>query len=121
MKENNENELNDLRKYAKSIGMTPEEYALSLHEKHQAIKSVLLESGTDFKSFVNEYHELLDGMTRYKETEAKKGSCEHNQLIQQVTDLLYTTSQDPKLLAQLFQHYPEGIEEKFKELNRSSF
>jgi len=114
MTENIENELNDLREYAKSIGMTPEEYAISLHEKNQAIKSVLLENGSEFKSFVNEYHEILDGLTLYKETDAKKSTCEHHRLIKQITDLLHTTSQDPKLLAQIFQHYPQGIEGNWK-------
>lgn len=118
MTETIEKDLNDLRQYAKSIGLTPEEYALSLHEKNQAIKSVFLENGSDFKSFVSEFHEVLDGMTRYKETDAKKSSCEHNRLIQQVTELLYSTSQDPQLLAQLFQRYPQGIEGKLEELNR---
>ncbi|SFC34414.1 hypothetical protein SAMN04488102_10571 [Alkalibacterium subtropicum] len=118
MTEHIEKELADFRQHAKSIGMTPQEYALSLHEKNQAIKSVLLENSSDFKSFVSEYHEVLDGIIRYKETDAKKSSIEHSRLIQEAAALLSTTSQDPRLLAQLFQHYPKGIEGKIEELNK---
>ncbi|HAJ70212.1 MAG: hypothetical protein L0J48_01895 [Alkalibacterium sp.] len=111
--------LTHFQSYAESLSMTPEEYALSLHEKNQAIKSVFLKSESKFELFVREFHNLLDNLTHYKETEAKKGSYEHSQLIKQVTELLSTTSQDPKLLAQLYQHFPDGIEGKIEALNKS--
>lgn len=119
MEEVTDKGLSDLRSYAKSIGMTPEEYALSLHENNQAMKSVLLENGADFKSFVTEFHEVLDGLAEYKESDAKKSTNEHYELIKRVTDLLLTTSHNPKLLAQLYQHFPGGIEGKMEELNQS--
>ncbi|GEK91806.1 hypothetical protein [Alkalibacterium kapii] len=111
-----DNDLMDFESYAETIGMTPKEYALSLHEKNKAIKSVFLKGESDFERFVRDYHYILDQLTRYKETEAKKSTYEHAQLIKQVTELLTVTSQDPKLLAQLFQHYPLGMKVKYDPL-----
>jgi len=118
MKETNETDLTELRDYAKSIGMTPEEYILNLHEKNQAAKSVLLENGPEFKSFVSEFHEILDELTRYRETEASKVSAEHHELIKHVTDIFSVMSRHPVLLNQLYQQYPEGIKHRNEELNQ---
>lgn len=112
-----ETNLDDMHLYAQSLDMTFEEYALSLHVKNQTLKSVLLENGTDFKNFVTEYHDVLDGLTHYRDSEASKSSFEHYDLIKSVTSLLTTTSQSPNILAQLYQYYPEGITGQLSELN----
>ena len=39
--------LTHFQSYAESLSMTPEEYALSLHEKNQAIESVFLKSESE--------------------------------------------------------------------------
>lgn len=117
MKELTENDYSDFKNYANSIGLTPEEYALSLHETNQSIKSVLLENGSEFKSFVSEFHEMLDGLEHYKESDAKRGSYEHYELIKHVSDILSITSRNPKLLAQLYQHFPEGINGEIEKTN----
>ncbi|EXJ24048.1 hypothetical protein ADIAL_0428 [Alkalibacterium sp. AK22] len=110
-------EIKDVQQYAQSIGMTLEEYTLSLHSKNQKVKSVLLGNGTEFKHFVEEFYALLDEMAIYKETDAKKTSPEHYERIKQVVHLLSTTSADPKLLAQLYHHYPNGIQNGANELH----
>ncbi|OJF92166.1 hypothetical protein [Alkalibacterium sp. 20] len=111
------NDYIDLKRHAESIGMTPEEYALSLHEKNQALKSVLLNKGSEFKYFVTEFHSVLDGLTQYKDSNAIKGTYEHYELIKCVNNLLLMTSRDPNLLAQLYHHFPKGIDGKIKEFN----
>ena len=112
MKEQIKMDYIDLQHYANSIGITAEEYALSLHEKNQAMKSLLLENASDFKTFVTEYHEVLDCFTEYKDAGAKKNTYEHYELIKCVSDILATTSRDPNLLAQLYHHFPKGLDGK---------
>lgn len=118
MKESVRSEYDELEQYAHSIGMTLEEYAISLHKKNQQVKSVLLESGPEFKQFVNDFHKTLDDLAIYKESGAKKQTCDHYQLIKKVVHLLKSSSTDPKLLAQLYRHYPNGIEEELNNLNK---
>lgn len=116
MEKSNEDELKHVEQYAQSIGMSLEEYALSLHAKNQKVKSVLLGNGTEFKHFVEEFYALLDDLVIYKETGAKKESFEHYERVKQVVHLLATTSADPKLLAQFYHHYPNGIKDGANEL-----
>ena len=97
-------EFEEFKAFAQSMGMSPKEYAMSLHKKNKARKSVLLENGSDFKSFVTNFHDTLDELTLYKETDAKNASCGHYKLIKSVTDLMLTTSKDPMMLAQLYEH-----------------
>ncbi|MFO8069503.1 MAG: hypothetical protein R6U02_05970 [Alkalibacterium sp.] len=117
MSETSENDYADLRRHAESIGMTFEEYTLSLHKKNQALKSVLLDNGSEFKSFVTEFHEVLDDLAQYKDSDAKKSTYKHYELIKCVNDLLLMTSRDPSLLAQLYHHFPRGIDGKIREFN----
>lgn len=97
-------EFEEFKEFAHSLGMSPKEYALSLHKKNKETKSILLENGPEFKSYVTSFHEVLDQLTLYKETVAKEQGCEHYNLMKRLTDLMLTTSKDPMMLAQLFQH-----------------
>lgn len=99
--------FNDIKEFAHSMGMSPEEYAVSLHNKNKAMKSMLLENGSEFKEFVNDFHKLLDELMVYKETDAKNSSFEHYSLMKRLAELMLITSKDPMLLAQLHQHYSE--------------
>lgn len=110
MEDTTKTDYSDLQRSANSLNMTVEDYALSLHEKNQAMKSVLLENGSDFKSFVTEYHNVLDNFTQYKDSVAIKSTEEHYTLIKYVSDILATTSRDPNLLAQLYHHFPNGLD-----------
>ncbi len=101
----NEQTYHDFEKFAQSMGMSPEEYALSLHEKNKAVKSLLLDNAPEFKGFVKEYHHLLDELTLYKETDAKNYSEEHYQTMKQVVDLMLASTKDPMLLALMYQTY----------------
>src|SRR5690554_5474720 len=105
MKEIIKTDYSDLENYAESLGMTAEEYSLSLHEKNKTTKSVLLENGSDFKSFISEYHSMLDGFTQYKDSDAKKNSDEHYAMIKSVHEIITSISRDPNFLAQLFQQF----------------
>lgn len=112
MKELINSEYEVLEQYAKSLDMTLEEYALSLHKKNQKTKSVLLINGAEYKQFVEEFHSILDDMVMYKESGANKQSADYHLLIKKVVHLLSSTSADPKVLTQLFHHYPNGIDDK---------
>ncbi|MCC5894444.1 MAG: hypothetical protein JJU16_03210 [Alkalibacterium sp.] len=111
MKELVNSEYKELEEYAKSLDMTPEEYALSLHKKNQKIKSLLLVNGEEYKQFVEEFHSVLDEMVIYKEMGANKQSPDHQQLIKKVVHILTASSANPKVLAQLYHHYPNGIDD----------
>ncbi|PRY79346.1 hypothetical protein [Alkalibacterium olivapovliticus] len=117
MEEYIDSEYEELEAYAKSLDMTPEEYALSLHKKNQKVKSVLLVNGHEYKQFVEEFHSVLDDMVAYKTVNAKKQSVDDQLLIKKVVHILTSTSADPKVLAQLFHHYPEGINDKLNNLS----
>lgn len=102
----NEKDFDEISRFAQSIGMSSEEYLLSLHEKNQSVKSMLLRDGDGFKQFIEDFHELLDGITVYKEAllaEAKNTKDE--ELLKTVVELLYKASSDPMLLAQMYEHY----------------
>lgn len=104
MEKDMQEEFEEFKEFAQSMGLSPKEYAVSLHKKNKAAKFILLENGYDFKSFVNTFHETLDELTLYKESDAKNESCAHYNLMKRVTNLLLTASQDPMMLAQLYEH-----------------
>lgn len=104
------------QKYAESIGMTPEEYAISLHQKKQDYKDVLLQKGPQFKQFVEEFHAVLDKLVIYKDSGEASHSLEQYDLFKKTAHLLSTVTSDPKLLAQLYSHYPNGIDDELDEL-----
>lgn len=116
MKNYADNEYFKFQEYAESIGMTPEEYAISLHEKNQNHKAVLLQKGHQFKQFVEEFHAVLDKLAIYKDSGETSHSFEHYELFKKTTHLLSTITSDPKLLAQLYSHYPNGIDDELNEL-----
>lgn len=111
-----DNDYLKFTQYAESIGMTPEEYAMSLHETQQNHKAVLLKSGPQFKNFVHEFHEILDNLILMKESGKTIKSNEDYDLFKRLTHLLSTVTNDPKLLAQLYNHYPNGIDDELNEL-----
>ncbi|MCC5889839.1 MAG: hypothetical protein JJU01_04655 [Alkalibacterium sp.] len=111
-----DNDYFKFQEYAESIGMTPEEYAISLHQKHQKHKAVLLQKGPQFKQFVEEFHAVLDSLVMFKESGEQSHSLEHHELFKKIVHLLSTASSDPKLLAQLYNHYPNGIDDELNEL-----
>lgn len=111
-----DNDYLKFTQYAESIGMTPEEYAMSLHEKHQNHKAVLLKNGPQFKHFVREFHDVLDNLILLKESGKISHSPDYYDLFKRVTHLLTTVTNDPKLLAQLYNHYPNGIDDELNEL-----
>lgn len=115
MKELINSEYEELEKHAKSLDMTPDEYALSLHKKNQKLKSVLLVNGDEYKLFVEEFHSILDDMVIFNEREASSQSLERQLLLKKVVHLLTSTSADPKVLAQLYHHYPNGIDDKLSD------
>ncbi|GAB2491572.1 hypothetical protein GCM10008929_14760 [Alkalibacterium psychrotolerans] len=116
MKNYADNDYLKFTQYAESIGMTPEEYAISLHEKNQNHKAVLLQKGPQFKLFVEEFHAVLDKLAIYKESSDKGHSFDEYELFKKTTHLLSTITSDPKLLAQLYSHYPNGIDDELNEL-----
>ncbi len=120
MKETSKTDYSDLENYAESLGLTADEYALSLHEKNKNTKAILLDNGSDFKSFISEYHSMLDSFTEYKDFDAKKNTDEHYTMVKAVHEIITSISRDPKLLAQLYHHFPNGLSSDGESFNLES-
>lgn len=103
----------ELSRFAQTIGMTTEEYLVGLHEKNQSVKNMLLRDGQGFKQFVEDFHDLLDDITHYKEALLAEAKSEKDEvLLKAVVGLLYKSSSDPMLLAQMYEHYHYEDDEK---------
>lgn len=102
----NEEDFEEISRFAQSMGLTAEEYLLGLHEKNQSVKNMLLKDGHGFKQFIEDFHVLLDGITVYKEAMlAEAKNTKDEELLKVVVELLYKASSDPMLLAQMYEHY----------------
>jgi hypothetical protein len=104
--------FDEIECFAKAMGLSLEEYLITLHEKNQSVKTVLLQDGHGYKDFIEDFHDLLDGMTIYKEAMlAQIKNPKEADLLNALVELLYKASSDPMLLAQLYEHYQKEDDE----------
>lgn len=74
---------------------------------------MLLRDGQGFKQFVEDFHDRLDDITHYKEALLAEAKSEKDEvLLKAVVGLLYKSSSDPMLLAQMYEHYHYEDDEK---------
>lgn len=108
----------EISRFAKSMGITAEEYLFGLHLKNQSVKTILLRDGIGFKQFVEDFHAMLDGMTLYKNAMlAEARNSKDERLLKMVVELLIKASSDPMLLAQMYEHYQ--LEDNLEDLKQN--
>ncbi|WP_225744488.1 hypothetical protein [Marinilactibacillus sp. Marseille-P9653] len=107
----NDKEFQEIIAYASTLGMSTDDYLVYLHHKNQAVKSILLDDSTGFKQFLQEFHDLLDGLTVPSGNDDAAVSERKEQSVQASVDLLARLSSDPILLAQMYEHYQYDSDE----------
>ncbi|MEC6748981.1 hypothetical protein VXN63_10525 [Marinilactibacillus sp. XAAS-LB27] len=110
----NDKEFQEIIAYASTLGMSTDDYLVYLHHKNQAVKSILLDDSLGFKQFLQEFHDVLDGLTVPGENDDTAVSKRKEQSVQASADLLAKISSDPMLLAQMYEHYQYDSDEDSK-------
>ncbi|WP_208560615.1 hypothetical protein [Marinilactibacillus kalidii] len=98
--------------YAKTLGMSTDEYLIYLHQKNQAVKTILLNDSEGFRQFLKEFHDVMDDLTLYdKDSVEEVVAIRKEKSLQASIDLLTNVSSDPMLLAQMYEHYQYDSDE----------
>ncbi|MEG0749012.1 MAG: hypothetical protein RR408_03080 [Carnobacterium sp.] len=105
----NDDFLKEIKQITEAMNITPGEYLENLYKNTQNLKDDLLEDKEDFSTFVEEYHLILNELSRHQENLlASVKEIDDTLVTQRVfEELIRLCSDDISVLSKLYNKYKE--------------